>query len=211
MIKIRTIFFGGIPTAKKCLEFLCGLDKYHILGVVPESPGYICKFEHGVQVAEFAKMMNLPLLNLDEVPDLNPELGFSVRFNKIISADILRSFTNGIINFHGGPLPYYRGTNCANWAILDKRECFGISAHLIDQGIDTGPIIKNFWWPINNTMTVFEIFKEGLKQIYSAFCEISTKYPDVSFIPQNEINEKKWEIKFRKNDEINKACITRFS
>ena len=47
----------------------------------------------------------------------------------------------GVLNAHGGPLPFFRGMNASEWAIF-----FGIKPHVtihfIDTGVDTGPIIS---------------------------------------------------------------------
>lgn len=49
----------------------------------------------------------------------------------------------GVLNAHSGPLPYFRGMNCLEWSLFYnvKPE---ITVHLIDAGIDTGPILKRF-------------------------------------------------------------------
>ena len=52
----------------------------------------------------------------------------------------------GIINCHMGILPEYRGMDCTYWAILNKDiNNIGYTTHLIDQGVDTGAIIKNYY------------------------------------------------------------------
>lgn len=46
----------------------------------------------------------------------------------------------GWINVHPGRLPAYRGNSCPEWALYEDAPIVA-TAHLIDQGIDTGPII----------------------------------------------------------------------
>lgn len=46
----------------------------------------------------------------------------------------------GIINVHPGRLPEYRGNSCPEWAVFNNDEIWA-TAHLVDAGIDTGPII----------------------------------------------------------------------
>jgi methionyl-tRNA formyltransferase len=46
----------------------------------------------------------------------------------------------GTLNTHMGLLPRYRGMNVAEWAALEG-EPVGVTVHLLDSGIDTGPII----------------------------------------------------------------------
>lgn len=47
----------------------------------------------------------------------------------------------GIINAHMGLLPNYRGMNVLEWSILNN-DPIGVTLHYIDEGIDTGDIIK---------------------------------------------------------------------
>lgn len=44
------------------------------------------------------------------------------------------------VNIHTGILPQYRGLDSRRWAILDGG-AVGVSAHLVDEGLDTGEIL----------------------------------------------------------------------
>src|SRR5262249_43615919 len=46
----------------------------------------------------------------------------------------------GVLNAHMGLLPAYRGMNVAEWAALEGATV-GCTVHLIDSGIDTGPML----------------------------------------------------------------------
>jgi hypothetical protein len=48
-----------------------------------------------------------------------------------------------VINAHAGPLPEVRGMNAAEWAAL-LRHRQEVTVHLIDEGIDTGPVLRAF-------------------------------------------------------------------
>ena len=65
----------------------------------------------------------------------------------ILKSDFIRAAPFGVLNAHSGPLPFFRGMNCLEWTLLHdvKPE---VTVHLIDQGIDTGPILKRFPWDV---------------------------------------------------------------
>lgn len=44
------------------------------------------------------------------------------------------------LNVHPGRLPQYRGNSCPEWAVLNGDAVYA-TAHVIDTGIDTGPVI----------------------------------------------------------------------
>jgi methionyl-tRNA formyltransferase len=46
----------------------------------------------------------------------------------------------GFLNVHPGRLPFYRGNSCPEWALLNG-DAIWFTAHLIDAGIDTGPVV----------------------------------------------------------------------
>lgn len=50
----------------------------------------------------------------------------------------------GILNCHMGILPRFRGMDVVEWAILergDEQPLIGLTLHLMDRGVDTGPIL----------------------------------------------------------------------
>jgi hypothetical protein len=58
----------------------------------------------------------------------------------ILKPDMISVPTRGFVNVHPGRLPEYRGNACPEWAVLNGDEVWA-TAHLIDAGIDTGPVI----------------------------------------------------------------------
>jgi len=58
----------------------------------------------------------------------------------ILKTDIIESPLAGWLNGHPGLLPEYRGLNPVQWAIRNM-DRVGATVHLIDEGIDTGPIL----------------------------------------------------------------------
>ena len=60
----------------------------------------------------------------------------------IIRREVLAHAGRGVVNCHMGSLPDYRGIDAALWAVLERRpDKVGLSAHLMDEGIDTGPLL----------------------------------------------------------------------
>jgi phosphoribosylglycinamide formyltransferase 1 len=59
----------------------------------------------------------------------------------ILKGDLIRSFKNKIINFHPSLLPAYKGLMAIDQALDDGALLLGNSAHFVNAGIDTGPVI----------------------------------------------------------------------
>ena len=58
----------------------------------------------------------------------------------ILKNEIIQLFSLGILNFHPGDLPRYRGCSAPEWQIFEGNKVV-CTCHLIDEGIDTGNII----------------------------------------------------------------------
>lgn len=80
---------------------------------------------------------------LDFLKNANPDL-LLFTGGGLLRKDILGLTSMGVLNCHSGWLPQYRGMDVVEWAILQskgKKPQLGLSLHLMDQGVDTGPIL----------------------------------------------------------------------
>jgi hypothetical protein len=58
-----------------------------------------------------------------------------------VGPELLGGLPGGIVNVHPGLLPKYRGASCCEWAIYHD-DPVGVTAHFMDAGLDSGPIIS---------------------------------------------------------------------
>ena len=87
-----------------------------------------------------------------------------------ISDIILESIKKGVVNIHPGILPAYRGCSCVEWAILNDYPV-GNTAHFMDSGYDTGPIIlsEHYSFPKDSKYTDIR------NTIYINGCKLAAK------------------------------------
>jgi methionyl-tRNA formyltransferase len=78
------------------------------------------------------------------------DLFVSMSFNQIFGNEVINLPRLKSINCHAGKLPFYRGRNILNWALINDEKEFGITVHYIDEGIDTGDIIIQRGYPITD-------------------------------------------------------------
>ena len=64
------------------------------------------------------------------------------------------------VNVHGSLLPKYRGRTPHVWAIINNEPKTGVTAHLIDEGCDTGDIVKQKEVIIDDTDTGADILEK---------------------------------------------------
>lgn len=61
----------------------------------------------------------------------------------LIRKEVLEKSGEGVLNCHMGVLPMYRGMDVVEWPILeDNMQQMGMTVHFMDQGVDTGDILR---------------------------------------------------------------------
>jgi len=72
---------------------------------------------------------------------LRPELQVVVAYGQILPRSVIEIPPLGTVNVHGSLLPRYRGAAPIQWAIAAGETETGVTTMLIDEGLDTGPIL----------------------------------------------------------------------
>lgn len=148
----------------------------------------------------FAKQYNIDYLKheninskefIEKVKKYSCDLFVSMSFNQIFKSEIINLPPLKTINCHAGKLPFYRGRNILNWALINDEKEFGITVHYIDEGIDTGDIILQNSYCIrdkDNYKTLLErAYTYCADILYSAISLFKKGIPTST--KQNEINE----------------------
>ncbi|MBI5417167.1 methionyl-tRNA formyltransferase [Candidatus Poribacteria bacterium] len=149
---MNLIFMGTSNFAVPGLEKIFVSGKYNILKVITSSDsqkGRGLKLTYS-PVKNKALSLGLPILQpekisdpifLDEIKNLNPDLGIVISFGKILHKSFLEIPVLGCINIHGSLLPKYRGAGPIQWTIINGEKKTGVTSMFMDEGIDTGDII----------------------------------------------------------------------
>jgi phosphoribosylglycinamide formyltransferase-1 len=77
----------------------------------------------------------------EAVAVFGPALVVSAGFMRILSASFLGRFAGRVINTHPALLPAFPGAHAVRDALAHGVRVTGCTVHLIDEGVDTGPII----------------------------------------------------------------------
>lgn len=82
---------------------------------------------------------------------------FSLEYDKIIK--INENNKNEIFNIHFSLLPKYKGVYTSIFPILNNEKSSGVTLHKIDEGIDTGEIVDQIQFNIEND-TAYDLYKK---------------------------------------------------
>ena len=119
------------------------------------------------------------------------DLFVSMSFNQIFEKLTFQIPRNGTINCHAGQLPFYRGRNVLNWALINDEKEFGITVHFIDEGIDSGDIILQKTYKIkdkDNYKTLLEkAYEECPKLLFQSIGMLINN--NLKVIPQKNLSK----------------------
>ncbi len=101
-------------------------------------------------VKEFALRSGLPVLQprslgsaeaLSELAELRPEAAVVAAYGRLVPAAALGVPPLGFLNVHPSLLPRHRGASPVAAAIMAGDEVTGATVMLLDEGLDTGPVL----------------------------------------------------------------------
>ena len=145
----KVLFMGRKQVSANLLRFLSAQTGIEIVGVLTDS------HLQGSPTAAAATELGLPLYTFDTAlaamkeGRLKYDLGLSVLYWRKLRDEFLTTPHLGTINFHPALLPEYKGTGGYNLAIMDELSEWGITAHYVDDSIDTGEIIQIVRFPMD--------------------------------------------------------------
>tara|TARA_B100000700_G_scaffold329345_1_gene450676 strand:- start:3192 stop:4187 length:996 start_codon:yes stop_codon:yes gene_type:complete len=102
-------------------------------------------------VKRLAISLNIPVLTpkrvrnntlfMNQLKELKADMFIVVAYGKILPKEILEYPLYGCWNSHASLLPKLRGAAPMQWSIINGDRLTGVSIMLMDQGLDTGPIL----------------------------------------------------------------------
>jgi methionyl-tRNA formyltransferase len=189
---MRIGYFADGPWGVQALTRILGDATFQVsfLAVRFQSPDQHLRTmaaECGLPLLEFPNV-NAPEV-IQQVAGFGCDLFVSMSFDQIFKKDILHAARLGIINCHAGDLPRYRGRNVINWALINGEEFVGVTVHAVDQGIDTGPILRKVYVPVaidDDYPSILEkCYPACASALYSALCDLRDNPSAIAGTPQS--------------------------
>ena len=194
MEKLKIGYFADGPWGHNALERLLADSEIEVCFIVPRNDTKDSFLKEKAE--EYGIDYLCPIkVNSDEFYEIAQKYGcdlfVSMSYNQIFKRRIIDLPKLSTINCHAGKLPFYRGRNILNWALINDEKEFGITVHYVDEGIDTGDIILQRTYPItdeDNYNTLLEVaYKECPDILYHAIKEIQNG--TAHRIPQDVISK----------------------
>jgi methionyl-tRNA formyltransferase len=144
---------GTAAIACPSLKALVGWAGAEVVGVVtqPDRPAGRHLRPQPSPVKQLAGVCGLPVLQPEKVREAGflealrawgPELIVVMAYGQILPASVLDLPRYGCVNVHASLLPKYRGAAPIQWALVRGETETGVTIMLMDEGMDTGPILS---------------------------------------------------------------------
>ncbi len=77
----------------------------------------------------------------ERIADFAPDLVVLAGFMKIVGPAVLERFSPRLVNTHPALLPAFPGAHPVRDALAYGVKITGVTVHLVDEGVDTGPVV----------------------------------------------------------------------
>ncbi len=154
----------------------------HIALVVANKPA-----AGGIQIAQ---SYNVPVKVIESkgigreefekaVCDLMAERGIELiclaGFERILSPYIISRYAGRIVNIHPADTNEFKGLHGYEWAFNSGKKQTKVTVHFVDEGVDTGSIIKQRAVDLTDCATLEEVERKGLAIEHQLYPEALTK------------------------------------
>jgi methionyl-tRNA formyltransferase len=164
---MRVIFLGTPTFALPALQSLID-HRYEICAVFtqPDRPSGRGHKLKASAVKSLAETLGIPVFQPEKInyqqnrsvfEKLQPDFIVVVAYGQILPAWLLECSRFGAINIHASLLPRYRGAAPIPWAILNGEVITGATTMIMEEALDSGPILLQKAIPIPITKTAGEL------------------------------------------------------
>ena len=139
----------------KAAEGLAHADLYGV-------PSFVVEPSRFSDVESWSKKLQ------ENIEHFNPDLIVLAGFMRILPPSFVERFGPNIINTHPSLLPLFPGAHAVRDALAAGARETGVTIHVVDAGVDTGPIIaqKNVTvMPADDEVTLHERIKEEERKL----------------------------------------------
>ncbi len=173
---MHIVFMGTPSFAVPVLASLTTISDSQVVGVYtpPDRPAGRGRQPQASPIKEYALEHDLPIFQpnnfrseevQDELAELKPDAIVVAAYGKLLPKPVLDVAPLGCLNIHPSILPRYRGPSPVATCLLNGDLITGVTIMLLDEGMDTGPLIAQHEFFLKGNETAdgltTELFKLG--------------------------------------------------
>ncbi len=149
MLNVGILASGSGTNLQAILDTVHGEDGVEVVGVLsnnPEARALQRAKEAGVESEVFERdgfkdRAERDLAMADWLKRREVDLVVLAGYMELVSPEFLSQFPNAVLNVHPALLPAFPGLNAIEKQLEYGVKVTGVTVHLVDEGVDTGPVI----------------------------------------------------------------------
>lgn len=149
VLSLLVLISGGGSNLRALLEACRSADyPAHVIavGADTDAPGLAHAEEFGVPTftvipSSFENRAAWGEELLEQIERWQPDLVVCAGFMRILPPGVVAALTPRLINTHPALLPAFPGAHAVRDALAAGAQVTGVTVHVIDEGVDTGPVI----------------------------------------------------------------------
>ena len=165
---MKAILIGAVGSTKEVLNAMIEV-KFPIVHVfsldeeVSENVSGYCPIheiaeDNGITYTKFKRINDKE--NVELIRSIEPEYIFAVGLSQLVSREIIDCAKIGVVGFHPTPLPKMRGRAANVWQVLLGVHETKCSMFFIDEGTDSGDILGQEEYAIEDTDYAMDVYKK---------------------------------------------------
>lgn len=155
----KIVFIGSVDSSQAALqtlidegiqiELVCSLDERYSSKVSDYYPLHVTAGDNNIPYLKFKNINEETVIT--KLKSINPDYIFVIGLSQLIKDDLIKCASNCVVGFHPTKLPQNRGRAALPWMILMGLKKSSITFFKIDQGMDSGDILFQKEYIINET------------------------------------------------------------
>jgi len=137
--------------------------------------------EHNLKILQPQKLSDDGVY--EAIIEAKPDFIVVAAFGQLLPKNILDIAP--CINLHASLLPQYRGASPVQQSLLNGDEFTGVTAMLMEEGLDSGPILGYRYFKIPSTMLLPELMNQLSDDACALTTEILHRFESIAPIEQN--------------------------
>ncbi|KEF38870.1 methionyl-tRNA formyltransferase [Schinkia azotoformans MEV2011] len=187
---MKTVLIGSVGSSKVLLEemirmnfpitMVYSLDEKYSENVSGYEPIHRVAEANQLPYRKFRKINDED--HVKEIQEINPDYIFVIGLSQLVKREIINAAKKGTIGFHPTSLPKFRGRAAMVWQVLLGVRETKCSLFFIDEGIDSGDIIGQEDYVIEDTdyagdviLKCRQAFKQLIKRVLPQLLDGSIK------------------------------------
>ena len=214
---MRIIFMGTPDYATKILETLLNENDIEVVALVtqpdkpvgrkqiltpPHAKAYI--LQEGIELPILQPLTLRDESVVEELKKLEPDFIVVAAYGQILPQNVLDIAP--CINLHASLLPKYRGASPIQSSILSNDTFSGVTAMMMEKGLDTGDMLGFSYVKIDENTTSPKLFEELSQKAASLTVKVLKRFDELSPLKQSN-SRTSYSPKIKKEDgEVSFTC-----